>query len=181
MKKSNTVLFEQLIVPAVIIAIAALMRIIPHPANVAPIAAMALFGGMYANRKYALVIPLLALLVSDSILGFYKDMPFIYGSFLLIGILGLYVRNHASPTKIITVTVLSSLLFFIITNFGVWLLGTIYPKTAAGLLMCFTAALPFFRNTLLGDMLYMGVFVIGYKTIVLFIQSTEPATLPQKE
>jgi hypothetical protein len=162
MKKSNTVLFEQLIVPAVIIAIAALMRIIPHPANVAPIAAMALFGGMYANRKYALVIPLLALLVSDSILGF-------------------YVRNHASPTKIITVTVLSSLLFFIITNFGVWLLGTIYPKTAAGLLMCFTAALPFFRNTLLGDMLYMGVFVIGYKTIVLFIQSTEPATLPQKE
>lgn len=181
MKTQANAYREQLLTPGIIIILAALLRLIPHPANVAPIAAMALFGGMYVDKKYALVIPLLALFLSDSVIGFYNGMPFIYGSFLLIGALGLLSRRYLSPQIIILTTFLSSFLFFLITNFGVWLLGSIYPKTIEGLLLCYTAALPFFRNTIVGDFLFMGVFVIGYKTILLVTKRIEPASLPQKK
>jgi uncharacterized membrane protein len=167
---------EQLVVPVVVIALAALMRLLPHPPNVAPIAAMSLFGGMYVNKKYALIIPLLALFLSDFIIGFYKGMPFVYGSFLLIGLLGLWIRKQPSVKNIIAITLISSLLFFVITNFGVWFTGTIYPKTVAGLFKCYTAAIPFFRNTIIGDLLYVSTFVVGYKTILLLSTKLLPLT-----
>ncbi len=161
---------KNLFAPVIIIFIAACLRLIPHPANVAPIAAMALFGGVYVNKRYALVIPLLAMLLSDMFLGFHDTMVFVYGSFLLTGLIGLFIKHHKTPFMIIGGSVVSSLLFFFITNFGVWLVGTLYPHTLFGLLASYTAGLPFLRNTLFGDLGYTGLLFGSYELAVLFFK-----------
>lgn len=137
-----------------------LLRLLPHPANFAPIAALALFGGTYLNKKYALLIPLVAVFLSDLYLGFYSIpiMAAVYGSFIIVGLLGLWLKKHKNTQNTIGVTVLSSVLFFVITNFAVWAFSPWYAKTLPGLLQCYYMALPFFRNTLLGDFFYVGVF-----------------------
>ncbi|MBI4079021.1 MAG: hypothetical protein HY429_01860 [Candidatus Levybacteria bacterium] len=144
--------------PLSIIAFAVLLRLLPHPPNVAPIAAMALFGGCYLNKKYALAVPLFSMVVSDYFLGFHNTMLFVYGSFILTGLVGMWVKTHRSVPIIISAALFSSLLFFIITNFGVWLVTNMYPKTIDGLLQSYTMAIPFFRNTIFGDLLYTGLF-----------------------
>lgn len=162
---------NNLINPFLIIAIAALLRLLPHPPNVAPIAAMALFGGVYLNKKYALILPLLALFISDLFIGFYGApmMSFVYGSFLLTGYIGLFLKSHKKPSMIIAAALFSSLFFYLITNFGVWLATPLYPKTLSGLLNCYTMAIPFFRNTILGDLLYTGVFFGTYEIVLRFL------------
>ncbi|MBM3209550.1 hypothetical protein FJZ40_04660 [Candidatus Shapirobacteria bacterium] len=154
---------KKLINPVLIIAFAVILRLVPHPPNFAPIAGMALFGGIYYSKKYALVIPLIALFISDLFLGFYNMMPFVYGSFLLTGLIGLWLKNHKDLKNILMGTLLSSVLFFLITNFGVWLAGGIYPKNAVGLSECYILAIPFFRNTVLGDLFFTGLFVGSYE------------------
>jgi len=154
---------KKLINPVLIIAFAVILRLVPHPPNFAPIAGMALFGGIYYSKKYALVIPLIALFISDLFLGFYNMMPFVYGSFLLTGLIGLWLKNHKDLKNILMGTLLSSVLFFLITNFGVWLVGGIYPKNAAGLSECYILAIPFFRNTVFGDLFFTGLFVGSYE------------------
>jgi uncharacterized protein DUF6580 len=149
--------------PLLIIVIAVIMRLIPHIPNVAPIAAMALFGGAYLNKKYALILPLVALFISDIFLGFYSSMPYVYGSFLIIGCIGIWLRSHKSIINVIVASLSSSLIFFLITNFGFFLSNDLYPKTFAGQMEAYTMALPFFRNTLLGDLEYVGLFFGGYE------------------
>jgi len=160
-------------VPVVIIIFAALMRLVPHPPNVAPIAAMALFGGAYLNKRYALIVPLVALFLSDIFLGFYSGMIFVYGSFFLTGLIGLWLKNHKTLQNIILASLTSSILFFLITNFGVWVTGTMYAKSFSGLMESYIMGLPFFRNTLLGDLGYVGVFFGGYALVLRFIQSKQ--------
>lgn len=157
--------------PLLIIVIAVVLRLVPHPANFAPIAAMALFGGVYLNKKYALVVPMLAMFVSDLFLGFHDTMVFVYGSFLLTGIIGLWLKKHQKAQNIILASFVSSIIFFVITNFGVWLVGNMYPKTLTGLLECYTAAIPFFRNTILGDLFYVGIFFFGYESVLRMVKS----------
>lgn len=154
-----------LINPFLIISVAAILRLLPHPPNIAPIAAMALFGGVYLNKKYALIIPILALFISDLFIGFYGApmMSFVYGSFLLTGCIGIFLKSHKNPSMIISAALFSSLLFYMVTNFGVWLTTPLYPKTLSGLLNCYTMAIPFFRNTIIGDLLYTGVFFASYE------------------
>ena len=114
---------RKLILGASLIFIAALSRLLPHPPNVAPIAAMALAGGVYFERRFALLIPLAALFVSDCIIGFHATIPFVYGSFLATGLIGIWLHSHKKPALIAGGTLLSSIIFFIVTNFGVWLTG----------------------------------------------------------
>ncbi len=144
---------------------AALSRLLPHPPNFTPIAAIALSSAVYLDKRYAFIIPLTAMLISDAIIGFHDGMVWVYGSFVLIGLIGLWLRSHKSPLPILGAALVSSVLFFIITNFGVWLMGTMYPKTAEGLLACYIAAIPFFQNTLVGDVAYtaalFGLFELG--------------------
>lgn len=164
--------FNYFINPIIIITVAAVMRLLPHPPNVAPIAAMALFGGVYLNKKYALLIPLAALFVSDLYLGFY-DLPmmlFVYGSFLITGFIGLWLGKFKNPKTILAASLISSLLFYVITNFGVWLTGTMYPKTFAGLMDCYVMAIPFFRNTLAGDLIYTGVFFGSFEIMLRLLK-----------
>lgn len=133
-------------------------RWLPHPPNFTPITALALFGGAsFADKRAAFIVPLLGLFVSDLLLGFYSITPFVYGSFAPIAGFGLWLRGRKSVPRIALAAVASALLFFIVTNFGVWALGALYPKTAAGLGDCYVAAIPFFRHTLASSLLYSAL------------------------
>src|SRR4030042_5385227 len=167
---------ERLVNPLLIIFIAVSLRLIPHVPNFTPIAAMALFGGVYLNRKYALLVPIVAMLVSDLFIGFYSPIVMfsVYGSFVLTGLIGLGLSKRKSPTNVIFAAIGSSLLFFLVTNFAVWFAW--YPKNLVGLTTCYTLAIPFFRNTLLGDLFYTGVFFGGYELVLRFAKRAKLAT-----
>jgi len=153
-----------------LIVLAAVSRILPHPANVAPITALALFGGVHFSRRYSFLIPIAAMVVSDAVLGFSLESFWVYGSFLAIAGIGLWLRSHRSIGAILGCSLAGSILFFIVTNFGVWVFSQVtYPHTLAGLTACYVAAIPFFRNTLIGDLVYVtslfGVFELGIRYI----------------
>jgi hypothetical protein len=145
---------------------AAFVRLIPHPPNFAPIAAMALFGGAYFNKKlFAFIIPLAAMFLTDAIIGFYSYAWIVYLSFALIVVLGILMLKKVSIKKLILASLTASISFFAITNFGVWALGTLYPKTPAGLLESYIAAIPFFQNSLIGDLFFVGVMFGVYELV----------------
>lgn len=170
---------------AAVIFSAAAMRILPHPPNFAPIAAMGLFAGAHFARRWAaFAVPLLAMLLSDIVLGLMVygtaglwSRPFVYGSFIAIVGLGLLVRRfNRSPLSIGCATLSGSILFFIVTNFGVWLRGTMYPLTFEGLILCYTAAIPFFRHTLLGDACYVIVLFGGFALAQRYVTALREPT-----
>ncbi len=139
-------------------------RLIPHPPNFAPIGAMALFGGAcFADRRVAFLVPLAAMFLSDVAIGLlggnlsmglHRLIPVVYGSFALIVCLGFWLRTRRTVVPIAGATLAASVLFFVLSNLGVWALGSWYPKTWEGLVACYVAAIPFFQNTLLGDAVY---------------------------
>lgn len=162
----------QIVLGMVLIIVAALSRLIPHPMNFAPVTAIALFGGFYFDKRFAPILPLAALFLSDLFLGFYSGIVWVYGSFLLIVFLGMFGQNKKSFGVVAGSTFAGSLLFFLITNFGVWQSGILYPLTMNGLAACYAAALPFFRNALIGDIVYVtvmfGVFELALKYVPAF-------------
>ena len=138
---------EYIIIGFVLMAV--LIRLLPHPPNFTPIAAVALFGSTtFTNKWFGLLLPIIAMAISDLYLGFYSISIWVYSSFFLISLLGLYWKKIKVKNVLI-----SSLIFFIITNFGVWLMGG-YPKTIEGILLCYTMAVPFFINSILGDLFF---------------------------
>lgn len=141
---------------------AAAARLLPHPPNFTPIAALALFGGAsFDNKRAAFLVPLAALFLSDLVTGFDAILPVVYGSFMLITCLGFWVRRQPGLGRLALATAGGAVLFFVITNLGFWLFETYYPKSLAGFADCFVAAIPFFRNTLLSDMLYSALLFGG--------------------
>jgi hypothetical protein len=148
------------------ILVAAVLRLVPHPPNFTPIGAMALFGGAYFGRRaLAFAAPLGALLLSDAIIGFHSGMAYVYASVAMIVLIGWAVRARMTPLGIGAAAVLSSVLFFLVTNFGVWLKGIYYPQTLAGLADCYVAAIPFFQNTLAGDLVFTALLFGGFALI----------------
>jgi hypothetical protein len=145
------------------IVAAAALRLVPHPPNFSPIDAMALFSGAYLGRRWlAFVAPLGALLLSDLILGFYSGMEFQYVSVALIVLIGWVALPKVSVLRLAGAAIASSVLFYLVTNFGVWLGSGMYPQTLSGLAACYVAAIPFFQNTLAGDLFYTGVLFGGF-------------------
>ena len=145
------------------IAAAAALRLLPHPPNFTPIGAMALFSGAYLGRRgLAFVAPLAALFVSDAVLGFYRGMGTVYFSVALIVVLGMLALRRASAPRVGVAAIVSSVLFFAVTNFGMWLFSGFYPRSLAGLETCFIAAIPFFQNTLAGDLFYAALLFGGF-------------------
>jgi hypothetical protein len=143
---------------SVMVIAAAFVRLIPHPPNFAPIAAMALFGGAYFTKKWAaFLIPLSAMFLTDLFLGFHASMWAVYLSFALIVVLGMIMIKQKKIGNIFFASVSASVTFFIITNFGVWISTPYYEKTGAGLAACYTAAIPFFHQTLLGDLFFIAI------------------------
>ncbi|AKE51747.1 DUF6580 family putative transport protein [Kangiella geojedonensis] len=138
-------------------------RLFPHPFNVTPVMAMGLFAGTYFDKKWmAFVIPMLSMFLADIFLGFHNTMLFVYGAILVAVSIGFLLRDSVSSLKVIGASVAGSILFFVITNFGVWAVSDYYPKTWQGLTTCFTMAIPFFQRTLLGDLFFNGVLFISY-------------------
>ncbi len=136
---------------------AAFVRLIPHPPNFAPIAAIALFGGAYYSKKsFAYLIPISAMFVTDLILGFHSAMWAVYLSFIFIVAIGMIMIKKKNVKNVVLASLISSVLFFVLTNFAVWLSGMTYPMNLVGLGACFTAAIPFFQNTLIGDLVFTG-------------------------
>lgn len=145
---------KTIIVTVSVILMGAVARLLPHPANVTPLTAIALLGGAYLSPALALTVPLAALFASDLFLGFHGTMPFVYASFILVSALGLFLKSRRNAQTIALACVTSSLLFFVVTNFGVWATSSLYPHSGSGLLACYTAALPFLRNSALGDLFF---------------------------
>ena len=146
-----------------ILIFAALTRLIPHPPNFTPIIAMGLFGGAYLKDfRLALIIPIAAMLIADLFLGFHGTMLWVYGSLMLITGIGTILKNRTTFANYMAVTLGSALLFFLVTNFGVWIGSGFYPKSVAGLVTCYSLAIPFFGNTVAGSLFYGAVMFGGF-------------------
>jgi len=146
-----------------LVAFGIILRLVPHPANFAPITAIALFGGSILPRRIAIVVPVGAMIISDAIIGFYNIMPVIWICYLLIALASSHWLRPARLLRGALLTISSSMFFFVVTNFAVWLWGGLYQHTWNGLINCYTLALPFFRNTAASDALYTAGFFAVYK------------------
>ena len=156
------------------ILFAAALRLVPHPPNFTPIGAMALFSGAYLGRRaLAFVAPLAAMLLSDAFLGFYSGMWVNYLAVALVALLGAIALQKRTPVRIGLAAVGGSVLFFLVSNFGTWALSGMYPHTAAGLAACYVAAIPFFQNTLAGDLFYATLLFGGFRIAELLIPQLE--------
>ena len=155
----------------VIILLAASLRLVPHIPNVTPIAAMALFGGVhFSRRRIALLVPLASMALSDLLLGvfiyktgwWHNGMPFVYAALAFTVWLGGRIKKDPTTGRIAKSALAGSTAFFLLTNFGVWLTGSLYAKSLAGLAACYLAAIPFFQNTLLGDAFFTLALFGGF-------------------
>jgi hypothetical protein len=161
----------------VMIVLAALSRLIPHPPNFSPVEAMALFGGAYfAKRWLGIVMPLVAMFISDIALGFvngglylehFTSLPFflVYGCIALSSLMGFGMRGKVNASRVVAYSVVGSILFFLVTNFGVWLTASTMPGSEAciaGIVPCYVSAIPFFQWSLLGTLFYSAILFGGF-------------------
>lgn len=157
-----------------LILIGILLRFMPHADNFTPVAAIALFAGAYLKRRHAVIVPLVLMAVSDIFIGMHNVLIFTWGSFILASLLGLFIRKNKSFLRITGMSLLSSLVFFIVTNFGVWIMGW-YPPTLAGLVNCYIMGLPFLRDFTVSTLLYSAVFFTAYEVIARRVKETRLA------
>lgn len=161
------------------ILLAVLSRILPHPYNFTPLGAIALFGAAYfSDRRWAILVPLGAMWMSDLILNnllyshfyagftlFNSGMIWVYGSLVLIALMGMKTLRKITMPRILGSAAGASVIFFLLSNLGVWFSATMYPMTLEGLLACYTAAIPFFHNTLAGDLIYSATLFGAFEVV----------------
>lgn len=138
------------------------LRLIPHAANFAPVGAIALFGGAVLSARHALWLPLAIMVISDIFIGFHGTTLFTWGGFVLVGMFGMLLRNSSNLLRIPAGALGSALIFFVISNFGVWVEGKLYTYTLQGLIDCYVAALPFLRTSLVADLAFAAVLFGAY-------------------
>lgn len=152
--------------PFFIIAIlsVALWRVIPHPPNVTPVMATALFCGcFFSDKKMAFLLPLLAMLIADIVIGFHSSMLFVYLGVAITVAAGIVLlKGQPAVKNVLLTTIACSLIFFILTNFGVWLVSGMYAKSLEGLLQAYIAGIPFYRNSIVGDVFFVALLFGGY-------------------
>ncbi len=168
----------KLIIALLFVVIGVSLRLLPHPPNFAPILAIALFGGVYLSRRIAFVLPIFAIAISDIFIGYYGIvlMIAVYGTFLLSVVLGFWLKKHKKWYTVGGSAILSAVLFFLVTNFAVWAFTPWYAKTLSGIIQCYLLAIPFFRNTLLGNLFYVTVFFGAYEIAKVWIEKRFKAT-----
>jgi len=162
---------------AAMIVAAALSRLLPHPPNFSPVEAMALFGGAYfASRRAALWVPLVAMLLSDVALaainggGYasylaHASFWLVYACIALTTLAGFGLRGKVNGTRVLGWSLAGSVFFFLVTNFGTWAGGTMYPRTLAGLQAAYIAGIPFFQWTVLGTLTYAAILFGGFELL----------------
>ena len=138
-----------------------LMRLLPHAPNFVPVAAIAVFAGAYLNKRMTIFIPLAIMMITDLIIGLHDVVLYTWGAFLLIGLMNTWLKNRVTAGNVFISTVISAMLFFIITNFGVWLAW--YAHTWEGFTTCYINAIPFLRNRLLGNIIYAAALFGSYE------------------
>lgn len=138
-----------------------------HPANFVPVMSIALFAGAYLGGRYALGLPLLIMLISDLFIGFYERplMLLVYASLALVGLMGLLIKKEKSLETILAGSLAAAIIFFLVTNFAVWQFSPWYERGLAGLWQCYLMGLPFFKNTIMGNLFYSGVFFGAYELV----------------
>jgi hypothetical protein len=163
-----------------VIAAGVLFRFIPHWPNFTPIAAIALFGGTYLGKKYlSFLVPLAAMFISDIFLGLHAGMWAVYMAFALTVLMGFYIRKNLTASNVAVASIISSLMFYIITNFAAWLASPVYPQNFAGLMESYIAGLAFFNNgsygisfflnEVIGGLFYNGIFFGIYYAAVKLV------------
>jgi hypothetical protein len=161
-----------------LVTVAVWSRLLPHPPNFAPIAAAGIFAAAFLPRRWALSVPLASMVVSDLIIGLHPLILFTWGSYLALVLLAARIfQPKVSAPRVISTALLGSIIFFLVTNFGVWLEGRLYPPTLAGLWQSYVMALPFFRNTLLGDLFYTGALFGLYAAALALINIEKSTTI----
>ena len=134
------------------------------PYNFTPVEAIALFGGAYfADRRLAFVVPLAAMLLADLVIGLHDLIPVIYGCIGLTALLGRNLRGKVRALPVAGYAFASAVMFFVVTNFFVWLTGNMYPHDGAGLIACYVAGIPFFNGTLAGTLLWSAILFGGFE------------------
>ena len=175
----NRIINPRFFAVTVLILVAALSRLLPHPPNTTAMGAMALFGGAYfSNRWASLFVPLATLFVSDLILNnvvyaafnkgqfvwFYGGAAWVYGSFAAAIVLSWFLLKKIDAKNVFIASIAGSILFFAVTNFAAWQSPIMpYPKDLSGLAMSYTAALPFFVNSLAGDLFFCAALFGGFE------------------
>ena len=143
------------IFPISLILILAFSRLIPHPPNFTPIIATALMSGfLLKNKHLSLIVVLISMVISDLIIGFYSSYFFVYFSLILIILIFSKFIKKVNFKNLFVLSISSSLLFFVVTNFGVWMMGDLYEKNLNGLALCYILAIPYFTNTLLSTIFF---------------------------
>ena len=164
-----------LLIALALIALAVSLRVLPHPANFAPIAAIAIFGGAILPRRAAIWLPLGAMIISDLIIGWHNLIPITWGCYVLIALTSSYWMKKPSFGRGLALVMSSSVFFFVLTNFGVWVWSGMYAHSLSGLAQCYSLALPFFRNTALSDLVYtgalFGIYALATQVTARFVQS----------
>lgn len=152
---------------AVVLIIAGVvLRLIPHTANFAPVGAIALFGGAVLSARIAWWLPLAIMIVSDLFLGFHGTILFTWGGFLLVALFGMSLKDQKNWWRVPIGAIGAAVIFFIVSNFGVWVEGKLYPHTWQGLVDCYVMALPFFKTSLFADFAYSIALFSAYALAV---------------
>lgn len=158
------------------IVFAALTRLLPHPPNATAISALALFAGaQLADRRLAFLVPLAALFLTDLVLGLHSGMIFVYACVAAMVVIGHVCGERAHVLKLAGASLFGSVLFFTVTNFGVFLLDGMYEKSLAGLAECYVLAIPFFQNALLGDLFFTAALFGGFALLRRAMPAVSPA------
>ena len=154
-----------------IILMVAFSRLIPHMPNFSPLGAIGLFGAAYFTKKWQVfLIPISATWLSDLVINnvvyaqyypeftwFYQGFYWQYGSYLLIALLGFFLFKKVNTSRVVAGALGSTLIFYLVSNFGVWASGTMYPQNFGGLVTCYTAGIPFIKGTFLGDLFFSAM------------------------
>ena len=170
---------NKLLISLILILAGVLLRLGPHIPNATPVAAIALLASAYLSWKHSLFVVTSIMIITDSVLGFHSTMLWVYASFGLIAMLAWLLRKNINIKNVVFFSLSGSLLFFLITNFGVWISTSMYDKTLPGLVECYTLAIPFFRNTILGDVFY-SLLLFGLYQLYTSSKSSEPLQLAAK-
>ena len=156
------------IFPISLILILAFARLIPHPPNFTPIIAVAIMSGYFFRNIYvSFSILLISMLIADIFIGFYENIIFVYIALLLITFVFFKISNKINFKNLFIYGFFGSLIFFIISNLGVWFFGNLYEKDLEGLIKCYFLAIPFFKNTLFSTLIfsYTAIYFHKYSTI----------------